>query len=375
MTALKYQPKGLQKKSLMHLSLIGGWVCIVVWFNPRFLLLFSEAYSIPAKMSLILMIICLNIFWLFGTYFIMLFVFALFSKRRLSPPPLKPTEQPKVAILYMTRNDFQYEAALSCLNQKYQNYQLFILDDSTEPDRMEEIDKFKEKFPEKVTVIRRKDRKGFKAGSINNALRNYVHDFPFFAIIDSDGVIPEDFLARMIPYFGLDESIAFVQGSHRPKPFQKSKFASDLILGIIPLWTVYFYPRNDYGFLIFLGHGGIIRRDVWEIIGGFPELVSEDLAFSTKVAEFGYRGYFVSDVISYEDFPESYPQLRKQQEKYVKGGCEFLHRSFSSFLRSKKVTWFEKLDVFLSCSTLFLPAFYLFFHLIFCLFCISASLS
>jgi cellulose synthase/poly-beta-1,6-N-acetylglucosamine synthase-like glycosyltransferase len=356
------------KSNLMYLSLLTVWVLILLRFNPRLFSLFAEADgSLSAKITLTLFILCLYIFWLFGCYYIMLFVFTLLSKKILTLPSLKPSEQPKVAILYLTMNDFQYEAAFSCVTQEYQNYHLFILDDSNEKDTITEVDRFKEKFLEKVTVIRRKNRRGFKAGSINNALRNHILDFPYFAIIDSDGIIPNDFLKRLMPYFRLDEGVGFVQGSHRPNPTQKSKFASDLALGIIPLWTIYFGPRNDYGFVIFLGHGGIVRRDVWKIVGGFPEVVSEDLAFSSKIAELGYRGYFVGDIVSYEDFPESYPQLRKQQEKYVKGGCEYLHKYLPSFLKSKSVTWFEKLDVLLSCSTLFLPAFYIFFLLIFCL--------
>ena len=71
----------------------------------------------------------------------------------------------------------------------------------------------------------------------------------------------------------------------------------------------------------------------------------------------GYRVHYVSNVVSHEDFPENYQQLRKQQEKYLKGGCEYIHTYLLSFLRSKKVHWFEKLDVMMSCATLFLPSY------------------
>ena len=367
MKNVRHRTSGLHKKCAMHLAFLGAWGFIAVWVNPRLFLLFSEANTTFTKICLIPFILCLNIFWFFGSYYIMLFVFTLLPKKGSSLRPLKPSEQPKVAILYMTMNDFQYRAAHSCVNQDYSNYHVFILDDSTEQHTMNEINTFKKKFEEKVTVIRRKERKGFKAGSINNALRNHVHDFPYFAVIDSDGIIPVDFLNRLLPCFGIDESIGFVQGSHRPNPSQKSKFASELASGIIAIWGVYFSSRNDYGFVSFQGHGGILRRDLWETVGGIPELVSEDLAFATKIAGLGYRGYYVDDVISYEDFPETYPQLRKQQEKYIKGSCEYFATCFWSFFKSRKIKWFEKLDVFLSCTTLFLPITYIFFLLVFCL--------
>jgi membrane glycosyltransferase len=111
--------------------------------------------------------------------------------------------------------------------------------------------------------------------------------------------------------------------------------------------------------VIFYGHGALIRRDVWEKAGGFPEIVSEDLAFSTRIRQMGYRGYFAHDVICYEDFPETYLQFRRRQEKWVQGACEYLHREFLPFLFARGVTFAEKMDVLLSLFVLFIPALFL----------------
>jgi hypothetical protein len=75
----------------------------------------------------------------------------------------------------------------------------------------------------------------------------------------------------------------------------------------------------------------------------------------------------VSEVQCFEDFPETYRQFRKQQEKYFKGGCEYVFSYLGSFLKSGSPHWFEKLDVLLWCSSLLLPAFYVFFLLLFCM--------
>jgi cellulose synthase/poly-beta-1,6-N-acetylglucosamine synthase-like glycosyltransferase len=365
----KNSETGIRKKNLMYLTLLAMWGFSLAWFNPRLLslLLLPGAESIPAKISLILFILCLDVFWLFGSYHIVMFLFSLLSKNRAPPHSVATVVEPKVAILYVTRNDFKYEAAYSCVDQEYGNYHVFILDDSTDRDYMAEVDRFHSLFGDKTSVIRRETRKGFKAGSLNNALRNSITDFPYFAVTDSDGIMPLDFLKKLMPYFRLDSTIAFVQAANKPNPAQTSKFATDLSLGILPLWNSYYPPRNDYGLVIFLGHGGIVRRDVWEVIGGFPEIVSEDLAFSIKIRELGYQGYFVSEVQCFEDFPETYRQLRKQQEKYVKGGCQYILSYLGSFLKSSCPRWFEKLDLLLWCSSLLLPAFYIFFLFLFCL--------
>jgi cellulose synthase/poly-beta-1,6-N-acetylglucosamine synthase-like glycosyltransferase len=164
---------------------------------------------------------------------------------------------------------------------------------------------------------------------------------------------------KLIPYFGQDETIAFVQAHHEQNAHQPSRFAQDLAVGINFHWDVYQPPRNNYGFVIFYGHGAVIRRDVWEKVGGFPELVSEDLAFSTRIRQLGYRGYFAREVTCYEDFPETYHQFRKRHEKWVQGGCEYLQHEFLPFIRSKQVTLAEKVDVSLSTFILFIPALFL----------------
>ena len=50
---------------------------------------------------------------------------------------------------------------------------------------------------------------------------------------------------------------------------------------------------------MFLGHGAVLRRRCWGVVGGFPEIVSEDLAYAIRIREHGWRGYFVKDVVCY----------------------------------------------------------------------------
>lgn len=357
-----------EKNPLMYIMVLSVWFIWLMWFNPRLFALFPQNGDLWPTMVVLSFVLCLNIYWLFGSYYLMLAIFTLIVRLIQKPaiPPLK--EYPPVAILYTTMHDFQEEAALSCINQDYPNSHLFILDDSVDEEFMDLVDVFALQQQGFVTVVRRTTREGFKAGSINQALRNHVKEFPYFAVADADSVLPSSFLRKLMPYFGIDINIGFIQASHRPHPQQKTHFARDLSLGIIPLWTIYYGPRNQFGNVIFLGHGGIIRYDVWEKVGEIPELVSEDLAFSTRAAQLGYKGYFVHDVASYEDFPSGYRQLRRQHEKYVKGVCEYFHKEFWSFICCPGILWFEKLDVLLSCLSLLMPSLSLLFLLTYSVF-------
>lgn len=347
----------IKKSNWIYSGVILVWVFCLIYFNPKLFAVLNSTDSLTAKVFFIIFVFFLNLFWLYGIFHFFFLIYKIFSKK--SPAPAKTAHFPGVAILYTTRNDFQKKALLSCIKQDYPNFHVYILDDSTDETFKVKIDHFHQVHPQRTTVVRREDRRGFKAGNLNNALRNHATGYEYFAVIDADEVIPADFLEKLISYFGQDEAIAFVQAHHEQNARQPSKFAQDLAAGIDFHWDVYQPPRNRHGFVIFYGHGAVIRRDVWEEVGGFPEIVSEDLAFSTRIRQLGYRGYFVREVTCYEDFPETYQQFRKRHEKWVQGACEYLRHEFLPFVLSKRVTFAEKLDVTMSIFILFIPAVFL----------------
>ena len=343
----------------MYGGIVLVWLLCLVYYNPKLLGVLTGAEDLFTVSAYLAFIGLLNLFWLYGIYHCFFLVYK--TVPRSYSPPESSTVSPRTAILYTTCNDFKREAVLSCINQNYRDFHVYLLDDSTDKKFNAMVDDIHSAYPDRTTVIRRQNRKGFKAGNLNNALRHYVTDYEYFAVVDADEIIPPDFLKKLIPYFQLDNYIAFVQANHQHNPNQPSKFAEDLSLGIAFHWNVYQPPRNNHGFVVFYGHGGVIRRDIWEQAGGFPEIVSEDLAFATRVRILGFRGHFVREVICYEDFPETYHQFRTRSEKWVKGACEYLHREFWPFLISPKVTFAEKMDVLMSCFSLFLPVTFLIF--------------
>ncbi len=256
------------------------------------------------------------------------------------------------AILLPTFNDFNPETAKDCIQQD-RDATLYILDDSTDEQYRSSVDEFADGHSD-VEVIRRDNREGFKAGALNHALQLISCDY--FAVVDSDERIPSDFLTETLRYFTTPE-VGFVQANHDTNQ-QNSRFAKLLGKGIDIHWNRYMPQRNRYGFVMFLGHGAVLRKEAWEEIGGFPEIVSEDLAFATRIREHGYRGVFARDVACGEDFPEDYYAMWKRHLKWSSGTTEYILKELPRFLRSRaSVT--EKLDVAfpvlnLPLSTLFL---------------------
>jgi cellulose synthase/poly-beta-1,6-N-acetylglucosamine synthase-like glycosyltransferase len=346
-------------KASLYIFVFASWIICLLWFEPRLLQLLAIATNFGGWLALALFIVFINIAWLYGLYNISIVLFAVYYKyfKKKSIPVIPLTTTPPVALLYTTCNDFAEESVLSCVYQDYPNYLVYILDDSSSIESKIKVDEFASRYPALVKVIRRNNRHAYKAGNLNNALANMKEKY--FAIADADEILPVNFLSKTVAVMEADNNCGFVQANHRANPNIKSKLGKALGVGIDIHWEWYQPLRNEYGFVMFLGHGALLRTECWEKIGGFPEIVSEDLGFAIRIRELGYRGYFQEDVICYEDFPETVRAFRVRHMKWTRGTSEFLSKEFKRLVNAKKITWQEKMDILF--PTLNLPLTLLFF--------------
>lgn len=354
-----------EPKSTVYWFIFVSWILALLWFHPRMIQIIDIATNPLEWGSLVFFVVFVELAWLYGIYNLAIVLFALYykleTKSETGIVPSLTSQLPDVAILYTTCNDFSESSAESCVKQDYDNYRVYLLDDSSDYEYQKRIDLFARKYPGKVEVVRRKDRKAFKAGNLNNALENVVVNEKYFAIADADEILPVDFLSKLIPEMENDPKCGFVQANHKCNPGERSKLADALGVGIDIHWKWYQPLRNKYGFVMFLGHGALLRRSCWEEIGGFPEIVSEDLGYAIRIREKGYRGKFVKDVVCYEDFPETIRAFRIRHMKWTRGTCEFLFRESPRLLKSKKITWTEKFDILFPTLNLPLTLFYFMF--------------
>ncbi|MFQ5598759.1 MAG: glycosyltransferase [Nitrospiria bacterium] len=349
-----------QPRPDLFLFVFSSWLIALAWFHPRLYQLFDMAQDAFQTVSLGFFMIFVELAWLYGFYNIGVILFALFyrwshhmhkqnKEVRFSPNPRPPA----VALLYTTCNDFVEESARSCVRQDYPEFTVYILDDSADPNYRSRVDRFAALYPEQVRVVRRTNRKGFKAGNLNHALGGAAAGEPVFALADADEILPTDFLSRLVPRLLNDPTCGFVQANHRFNQRDATLLPKAMGDGVDIHWRWYQPLRNKYGFVMLLGHGAVLRREAWEAVGGFPELVSEDLAYALRLREIGWKGHFAEDVICYEDFPDTMKAFRIRYMKWTRGTCELLSRELGRILRAKKISLAEKCDILL--PTLNLP--------------------
>ena len=253
-----------------------------------------------------------------------------------------------VAVLYLTCDDFDPVACRSCLEQDHPTLRLIICDDSRQASSRAAVDAWVAQCGQEVQISRRSNRRGFKAGNLNHAIENCVEE-EFIVVCDADEIIPTDFVSRLLGFFTAP-SIAFVQASHEARIDCATRFST--ILGpTIKLFHDYCLAvRNRFGFVACFGHGVMIRKSAWRAVGGFPEIVSEDLGFASRALEQGLRGLYAREVVAQEAFPPNYRAFIAKYAKIAGGTLEYFQKEFPRLLRSKEARAVEKIDILLTFS-------------------------
>lgn len=304
-------------------------------------------------------------FWLNGMKDVVYTTYYFFRGKNFEIPPIGEwrtqhgrSADKKIVAVYCTFNDFNAASLAACMHQDYPNVSFVILDDSTEDAYIRKIDQFA--TTHSIEVVRRTDKTGFKAGNLNNYLKRATFDY--FIILDSDEIIPDNFITRSLDYFAFYPNAGIVQANHIATR-NRNKFMRLFAMGVDSHWPTYQTVKHHHGFLSLLGHGAMIQRDCYIDAGGFPHLVAEDLCMSIEARNKGYYTAFAPDIICEEEYPISYLAFKKRHSKWTQGNMEFIKKYTWRIFRSK-MTWFEKLDIILFTYSLPLSAFFVLYIII-----------
>ncbi len=238
---------------------------------------------------------------------------------------LKPMSRiPTVAVVIPTYNE---EAEMVDSNIKEllkldyprQKLSFYLADDSTDIGIRKGLEEVAKKY--RIQYVHREDRKGFKAGAINNVLENYSKE-EFIAIFDSDErLIDTHFLTDLLPYFQ-DEKLSYVQTEKR---YMKGNFFSDSVDIFDAFFFRFIQPaRAMNNTAVFAGSCGVISRKAFDDIGGFPEYVIEDTFFSFESDGHGYKSLYVPKVYARGRPVKTFTELAKQQWRYNYGDTQFI---------------------------------------------------
>ena len=263
-----------------------------------------------------------------------------YEKVKSAPAPEKP---PRFLLLYCTCNDFNADALSACRKQRYSNFKTVILDDSSDEEYKKRIDEYAARGG--VEVVRRAERKGYKAGNLNNYLKGRT-DYDYFVVLDSDEIIPPDYIENIIKYFMYDKNCGAVQARHVAQS-GKNVFQRLMGLSVGSNGATVQIIKNFYGANALIGHGMTVSRACYEKTGGFPHVVAEDISFAVEIKNAGMNIIYAPDIVCSEEFPVNYVSLKKRQCKWTQGNLEYM-KKYGKDINRCKMSWFEKLDIKLS---------------------------
>lgn len=335
----------MSKSPRVYLIILGVWsVLLAVLLETSFdQIAAATGAGWPVVALVVASTAFIAYFWLNGTKDVVYTLYYhLISARLARPvPAYARVADPRVVLVYCTCNDFSADSLLRSMRQDYRNVDVVILDDSSRPEYLAQVDAFGAEHG--VRVVRRADRAGYKAGNLNNYLG--TAEFDYFVILDSDEIIPPAYISRVLDYFARYRNAGIVQANHVATR-NRNAFMRMFSIGVDSHWIAYQTVKDRYGFLSLLGHGAMVSRECYRAAGGFPHVVAEDLCFSIAARDAGYLTVFAPDVVCEEEYPVDYLAFKKRHSKWTQGNMEFIKRYTGVILRSR-MSWFEKLDIVL----------------------------
>jgi cellulose synthase/poly-beta-1,6-N-acetylglucosamine synthase-like glycosyltransferase len=142
-------------------------------------------------------------------------------------------------------------------------------------------------------------------------------------VFDADNVPARDALRNVCGFFE-DPDVAAVQG-RTSSINDEENMLTKLVSHEETVWCeVYLRGKDVLNLFVYLrGSCQFIRRDVLEKLGGFDEkALSEDMEFSARLAENGYRIRYAPNVQSWQESPSNVHSLFRQRTRWFRGTME-----------------------------------------------------
>lgn len=233
---------------------------------------------------------------------------------------------PSVDIFICTLNeevDLLSTTIAACKNIDYPNKKVYVLDDG----RREEVKELTLMLD--CNYITRDNNKGFKAGNINNALKQT--DSEIIVIFDADHIAASTFLRETVYNF-VDEKIALVQTPQHfcnPDAFQKNLELSHFLANEQDMFYRVIEPSlNEFDSVFCGGTNILIRRKYLEEVGNFPETtITEDSLLGLMFHSKGFKTIYYNKPISIGLAASTFEEYIKQRCRWAKGNVQIATNS------------------------------------------------
>lgn len=266
----------------------------------------------------------------------------LYYKHRKNTPKLGACfrELPHVTVQLPMYNE-QYVAeriieATCKINYPADKLEIQVLDDSTDETRQiaqETVARMRAAGHD-VVYIHREDRRGYKAGALENGLN--VAKGEFICIFDADFIPPVEILQKTIHYFS-DPNVGMVQARWDHINRDHSLLTKTQAILLDGHFVIEHAARNRSGrFMSFNGTAGMWRKSCIVDAGGWEhDTLTEDLDLSYRAQMKGWKFLFLPDLVSPAELPPEIQSFKAQQHRWAKGGAQTARKLLPRILGSR----------------------------------------
>lgn len=193
-----------------------------------------------------------------------------------------------------------------------------------------------------ITVLRRPNRSGFKAGALVWGLSQARGDF--VAIFDADFYPHPDFLLKTIPHFLARTRLGMTQTRWSYLNADYSLLTQAQALALDGHFVVEQSARCFSGLLMsFNGAAGVWRRRCVEEAGAWQaDTLCEDLDLSYRAQLAGWECLYVPTVEAPAEVPPQITAFKLQQSRWAQGSVQTLRKLAGRIARSHQLSWVQK---------------------------------
>lgn len=191
-----------------------------------------------------------------------------------------------------------------------------------------------------IQLLHRKHRKGFKAGALEEGLRQSKGDL--IAVFDADFRPPIDFLMRIVPYFSANPKLALVQTRWIFRNEGESFLTGAQAIALDKHFEIEQRTRYNFDYFPkFNGSSGVWRKTSLVESGGWRgDTVCEDLCMSLRAKLRGWDFLFLPDIAVPTELPRSFLAYRDQQARWAHGSVQCLLKYWRLILQdSRRSLW------------------------------------
>ncbi|SMD31443.1 glycosyltransferase [Picrophilus oshimae] len=229
---------------------------------------------------------------------------------------------------------------MAILNNTKYNANIYVLDDSTDGSFEKNLE-----FYKKINVryIHRKNRNGYKAGALNNAIR--MTNEEYIAVIDIDQMPAPDFIKVVSSLLDKHHDAGFVQVPQYYANTDSCALAYMADGQQFIFYDILMEGKSIAGTVFSCGTNIVYRRRALESVNGFDEEnLVEDIATSINLIKNGWTGYYYNEKLVFGRAPVTMEGYINQQWRWARGSLSLIPKIFKNIIMNKNTKISQKID-------------------------------